>query len=237
MWTTNGRQADWVCLLCNTGQAGAPHRNKSLIIVPLASKGVTRGTKLDKLGMRSVDTAPLYFEDVEVPCRFRIGEEGLGFMYQMEQFIEERLIIAARTTTQLDATIETTVDYTRQRVAYKAPLLDHQWIHYRLAELQAEIESLRALVYRAVELYIAGEDVKLLTAAAKLQAGKLARKIPDECLQFWGGMGYMLTSPISRIARDLRLIAIGGGANEVMLSIIAKEMGTLPRKQRAAPNK
>jgi citronellyl-CoA dehydrogenase len=233
MWTTNGIKADWCCVLCNTGTEGAPHRNKSMIIVPLKSKGVIRAKKLKKLGFWASDTAQLFFDGVRVPQRYRIGEEGMGFIYQMEQLTEERLFSSARTGTQMQTAIDVTVEYTRQRMAFDEPLLNHQWIHYTLADLQAEVEALRSLTYRAVQAYVAGEDVKLLTASAKLKAGKLARSVPDACLQFWGGAGYLWESPISRLLRDTRLTAIGAGANEVQLAIIAKEMGILPRRKRA----
>jgi citronellyl-CoA dehydrogenase len=102
-------------------------------------------------------------------------------------------------------------------------------VHYTLAELQTELEALRALTYRAVELYVAGEDVSMLASMAKLKSGRLARLIPDRCMQFWGGMGYTWDNPVSRMYRDGRLTSIGGGADEVMLSIISKHMGTLHR--------
>ncbi|MGE0751447.1 MAG: acyl-CoA dehydrogenase family protein [Variibacter sp.] len=232
MWTTNGNKADWICLLCNTSDEGAPHRNKSMIVVPLNLKGVNRATKLKKLGFQGSDTAQVFFDEVRVPQRYRIGDEGQGFVYQMEQFTEERLFSAARTIMQMQCAIDMTVQYTRERMAFEEPLLNHQWIHYTLADLQMEVEALRALVYRAVETYVAGGDVKLLCAAAKLKAGKLSRAIPDACLQFWGGAGYLWDSPISRLVRDTRLTAIGGGAMEVMMGVIAKEMGILPKRRR-----
>lgn len=233
MWTTNGIKADWCCVLCNTGTEGAPHRNKSMIIVPMNTKGVQRTKKLKKLGFWASDTAQLFFDEVRVPQRYRIGEEGMGFVYQMQQLTEERLFSSARSGTQMQCAIDMTVDYTRERVAFNEPLLNHQWIHYTLADLQAEVEALRSLTYRAVDDYVAGRDVKLLVAAAKLKAGKLARQVPDSCLQFWGGAGYLWESPISRLMRDTRLTAIGAGANEVQLAIIAKEMGILPRRKKS----
>ena len=107
-------------------------------------------------------------------------------------------------------------------------VLAQQWVHFRLAELQIELEALRALVYRAVDLYVKGEDVTRLASMAKLKAGYLGREIPDACLQFWGGMGYTWDNPVARRYRDGRLTSIGGGADEVMLGIIAKTMGILP---------
>ena len=227
MWTTNGAQADWMCLLANTSE-GAPHRNKSLICLPMKTKGVEVARKLDKLGMRSSDTAQIFFDHVRVPQRFLIGEEGKGFTYQMMQFQEERLWAAAAYLKAMERMIGQTIDYTRTRKAFGKTILDNQVVHFRLAELATEIELLRALVYRACELYLAGTDVTRLASMAKLKAGRLQREAADACLQYWGGMGYMNESPISRAFRDGRLGSIGGGADEVMLSIICKLMGTLP---------
>ncbi|MGI4748295.1 MAG: acyl-CoA dehydrogenase family protein [Janthinobacterium lividum] len=225
MWITNGYQADWVCLLCNTSQDDGPHRNKSLIVVPLNLPGVARSKPLDKLGMHSSDTAQLFFDEVRVPIANRIGEEGRGFIYQMEQLTDERLIVAARTAPQLQQCVDLTVDYTAQRQVFGKPLLNNQWIQFTLAEYQMEIEALKSMTYNAVSQVAAGEQARLLTAAVKLKTGKLARSIPEGCLQFWGGMGYMTENIVGRLMRDTRLVSIGGGANEVMMSIIAKEMG------------
>jgi citronellyl-CoA dehydrogenase len=228
MWTTNGTQADWICLLANTGD-GAVHRNKTLICVPMKTAGVQIARKLDKLGMHSSDTAQLFFDEVKVPMRNRIGEEGMGFVYQMQQFQEERLWGAASSLKSMEKIIDHTIEYTRQRKIFGKPILDNQVVHFKLAELRAEIEALRSLIYRACEDYINGNDVTMLASMAKLKGGRLMRQVADSCLQYWGGMGYMTESPVSRAFRDTRLMSIGGGADEVMLQIIAKMMGTLPR--------
>jgi citronellyl-CoA dehydrogenase len=224
LWTTSGTQADWMCLLANTSE-GAPHKNKTLICLPMKTKGVSVAKKLRKIGMMASDTAQIHFDDVRVPQRYRIGEEGMGFTYQMLQFQEERLWAGASKLQGLQRCIDETAAYTRERRMFGSTVLAQQWVHYTLAELQTELEALRALVYRAVALYIKGEDVTTLASMAKLKAGRLGRTIPDACLQFWGGMGYTWDNPVSRSYRDGRLTSIGGGADEVMLSIIAKRMG------------
>ncbi|MBI4989372.1 MAG: acyl-CoA dehydrogenase family protein [Rhodocyclales bacterium] len=228
MWITSGTQSDWICLLANTSE-GAPHKNKTLICVPMKTKGVSVAKKLKKLGMWSSDTAQLWFDEVRVPQRYRIGEEGMGFTYQMQQFQEERLFAAAQWTV-LDRILRETIAYTRERQAFGQSILDNQYVHFRLAELKTEVEALRALVHDAAAKLVAGEDVTLLASMAKLKAGRLGREVADGCLQFWGGMGYMWESNVSRTLRDVRLSSIGGGADEVMLGIISKYMGTLPRK-------
>ena len=228
MWITNATQADWVCLLANTSDDSI-HRNKSLIIVPTDLPGFEVGPKLDKLGMRSSDTAQLFLDEVRVPQRYRIGEEGLGFSYQVQQFQEERLSCISNLR-PLEVAIERTIDYCRQRNVFGKPVLDNQVVHFRLAELQTEIEAVRALFYRAAQCYIDGQDVTQLASMAKLKIGRLCREVADACLQYWGGQGYMWDNPVSRLFRDVRLVSIGGGADEIMLNIIAKGMGTLPQK-------
>ena len=234
MWITSGTQADWACLLVNTSDGNA-HRNKSLICVPLMengerAKGVTIERKLKKMGMHSSDTAELHFEDVRVPQWYRIGEEGEGFTYQMMQFQEERMYAALSTIITCEISIRETIEYTRQRQAFGRSILDNQVVHFRLAELMTETEALRSLTWRAVEMHVRGEDCTLLASMAKLKGGRLQRETVDACLQYWGGMGYMDETPISRRYRDARLMSIGGGADEVMLSIISKFMGTLPSR-------
>ncbi len=228
MWTTNGTQADFCCLLANTSE-GAPHRNKSLIIVPMNSPGVSASKPLKKMGMHSSDTAQLYFDHVRVPRRYLIGEEGMGFIYQMEQFQIERLWGAMNNVGMAQRAIDTTIAYTRERQVFGRAVLDNQSVHFKLAEYQAELECLRAVCWQAVELIVDGGDATYLATVAKLKAGRLMRTIADGCLQYWGGMGYVDESPISRIYRDGRLTSIGGGADEVMLQILCKSMGILPR--------
>ena len=235
MWITNGMQSDWICLLANTSE-GSPHKNKSLIIVPMNTRGVQRARKIEKIGMWSSDTAQIFFDDVRVPQRYLVGQEGAGFTMQMQQFQEERMFGAAMGLRGLDNVVQATIEYTRERKAFGASLLDNQVIHFRLAELQTEIEALRALVYRTAELYAVNPDspeVVKLASMCKLKVGRLAREVTDSCLQYWGGMGYSWESPVSRYFRDYRLTSIGGGADEVMLGIICKLMGTMPGKRGA----
>jgi citronellyl-CoA dehydrogenase len=234
MWITNGLKADWCCLLANTSE-GLPHKNKSLIAVPMDAKGITR-QKIHKIGMHSSDTAQLFFDDVRVPAANLIGQEGMGFTMQMLQFQEERLYAVTSSLKGLDRMIDLTIDYTRDRSAFGKPVLDNQVVHFRLAELRTEVEALRALAWSAIEQYVAGADVTRLASMAKLKVGRLVREVSDSCLQYWGGMGFTADNPISRAYRDTRLVSIGGGADEVMLGIICKLEGTLPgtsNKKRA----
>lgn len=235
MWITNSLQADWMCMLVNTGEGGG-HKNKSLVIVPMRERGkllpgITVAQKIRKIGMHASDTGLIYFDEVRVPQRNRIGAEGQGFIYQMQQFQEERLWCAASCLQSLSNCIDWTVDWAQQRKLFGAQLADQQWVQFKLAEMKTEVESLRALTYRACDLYVQGQDVTELASMAKLKAGRLNRLVPDTCLQFWGGMGYTLENKVARLFRDGRLASIGGGADEVMMGIIAKIMGIAKRPQ------
>ena len=236
MWITNSLQADWMCMLVNTSE-GPAHKNKSLVMVPLRENGRLRpgievGKKIRKIGMMSSDTGLLYFDNVRVPQRYRIGGEGQGFVYQMQQFQEERLWCAASTLESLSNCIRWTVEWAQDRQLFGASLADQQWVQFKLAELKTEVESLRALTYAACERYVAGEDVTEWATMCKLKAGRLNRLVPDTCLQFWGGMGFTWENKVARMFRDGRLASIGGGADEVMLGILAKTMGIAKRPPR-----
>ncbi len=237
MWITNSLQADWMCMLVNTSD-GPAHKNKSLVMVPMRDKGKLRpgisvASKIKKIGMDSSDTGLIYFDEVRVPQRNLIGAEGQGFVYQMQQFQEERLWCAASCLQSLNNCIDWTVEWAQERKMFGATLADQQWVQFRLAEMKTEIEALRALTYRACELYVAGQDVLELASMAKLKAGRLNREVADGCLQFWGGMGYTWENKVARLFRDGRLGSIGGGADEVMMGIIAKTMGVAKRPARA----
>lgn len=249
MWITNGLQADWMCLLANTSQ-GSPHKNKSLLCVPLDAKGVSfkinnnlffgmklkqknlkvSRSKIAKLGQHSSDTAIVAFDNVRVPYTNIIGDADQGFMYQMIQFQEERLCVAAGVGPALQRIIDQTIDYCRERYTFGRPLIENQSIHFRLAELQCELELFKSLFYEAAAKFQDGQDVTYLASILKYKAGQLCRQVPDTCLQFFGGLGYSAEMPISRAFRDLRLMSIAGGADEIMLGIICKYMGTLPKR-------
>ncbi|EGT51986.1 CBN-ACDH-6 protein [Caenorhabditis brenneri] len=231
MWITNGDQADWACVLVNTSNEKNLHKNKSLVCIPLNAPGVHRSMPLDKLGMRSSDTAQLFFEDVRVPSSYIIGEEGRGFSYQMKQFNDERLVTVAVGLLPLQKCINETIEYARERSIFGKTLLDQQYVQFRLAELEAELEATRSLLYRTVLARCQGEDVSMLTAMAKLKIGRLARKVTDQCLQIWGGAGYLNDNGISRAFRDFRIFSIGAGCDEVMMQIIHKIQSKRQQKE------
>jgi citronellyl-CoA dehydrogenase len=231
LYITNGTQADWVCLLARTSDEGG-FKGMSLIVVPTKTPGFSVSRKLRKLGNHSSDTAELVLDQVRVSKANTIGPEGMGFILQMQQFQRERLVGALMATSSCEKMVRMTIAYTQQRQSFGQPLINNQVIHFRFAELLTEIEALRQLCYHCVRRMEAGEDVTREASMAKLKAGRLSREAADSCLQFYGGMGYMEETPISRAYRDARLLSIGAGADEIMLGIIAKYEGILPGKRR-----
>ena len=230
MWITNATQADWICLLANTSD-GNVHANKSLIVVPLNTPGIEISKPLNKLGMRASDTGQIFFNDVRVPKRNRIGEENKGFTMQMMQFQEERMYAAATALKGMERMIQDTIGWCKERHTFGQPVLNNQVVHFKLAELQTEVEALRALTWRACQQHIGGEDATYLASMAKLKSGRLWREVSDSCLQYWGGMGFMWDNPIARAYRDTRILSIAGGSDEMMLGIIAKHMDIFPKRR------
>jgi citronellyl-CoA dehydrogenase len=228
MWITNGTQSDFLCLLALTSESGG-RNGMSLIVVPTNTPGFSVSGKLDKLGLRDSDTAILSFDNVRVPKTNCIGKEGMGFTYQMQQFQRERLAMTLLSIGSMSRAIELTKKYLGERRAFGKALIQNQHIYFRLAELITEIEALRYLSYECVRRYVEGEDMTRLASMAKLKSGQLSRRVADTCLQFHGGMGYVEEYPIARYFRDVRLWAIGGGADEVMLEVIAKLEGMGPK--------
>ncbi len=231
MYITNGVQADWVCLLART-EPGTGYKGMSLILVPTNTPGFIVDKKLKKLGNHSSDTAVLTFENCRVPKTNLIGVEGMGFYMQMEQFQRERLVAALLGVVGMERAVRKTIQYCQERVTFGKPLIANQWIQFKLAELLTEIEALRHLSYHTAALLEQDEtslEVTKLASMCKLKVGRLMREVADTCLQFYGGMGYMEETPISRYFRDARLTSIGGGADEVMLGIIAKLENFNPR--------
>lgn len=231
MYITNGTQADWLCLLARTSP-GEGYQGMSLLIVPTDLPGFSVSKKLKKLGNHSSDTAVLSFEDVRVPVDNRIGDEGNGFYYQMEQFQVERLVGAIGGVAGAEVAVRDTIQYCQERRAFGKPLIANQWIQFKLGELLTEIEAAKHLNYYCASMIEAnadGMEITRIASMCKLKAGRLMREVADTCLQFHGGMGYMEETPISRYYRDSRLTSIGGGADEVMLGIIAKLENMNPR--------
>jgi citronellyl-CoA dehydrogenase len=223
-YITNGTQADYLTLLARTSDEPGYH-SFSLFVVPTNLPGFQVSRKLKKIGMRSSDTAELFFDDMKIPAENLIGVEGEGFIHQMMQFQHERFSALPMSYVVTKKVIAETVEYLKKRVVFGKPLITKQVLRHRLAQWLAEAESLQQLTYHIVRMKMAKMDVTKEVSMGKLLAGELINKVTDGCLQMFGGMGLMEEMKISRAFRDARLISIGGGASEVMCEIITKMSG------------
>ncbi len=223
LYITNGVQADWLCLLVRTSDEGG-YAGMSQVVFPTDTPGFAVSRKLDKLGNRSSDTAELSFVDARVPVANTIGTIGRGFQQQMEQFEYERLIASYVAVGQMRCALERTRDYLRERRAFGSPLLTNQHLQFWWAELAAEVDLLRHYNWSAAHAIVAGDTatVRRMSAVAKLKAGRLVRQVADFCVQVHGGVGYREETWTARFYRDARLLSIGGGADEVMLQVLAR---------------
>lgn len=220
MFITNSIQADWLCVLVRTSDEGGYH-GMSQIIVPTDTPGFSVAQKLDKLGMRASDTGLLAFDEVRVPVSNTIGEIGRGFQQQMVQFVIERMWGLHSIPVSCAHALQLTRDYARQRSVFGRPLSAHQYLAYTYAEHAAEVDLLKHYCHAVADAYLRGEDVTRMATIAKLKAGRLVRQVGDWCMQVHGGMGYMEETWTARFVRDNRLLSIGGGADEVMLQVLA----------------
>jgi citronellyl-CoA dehydrogenase len=237
MFITNGAQADWVCLLARTSpdrDDGRGYRGMSLIMVPRIHP-IHRQQKL-KAGNHSSDTAVLTFENACAAVD-RIGAEGMGFYLQME--VQRTLVAATAGVSGMGNGVRQTIQYSSGSQHVWKAAISNQWIQFKLCELLTEIEALRQLNYSCAAMMDDDDssvEVTKIASMCKLKVGRLMREVADTCIQFYGGMGYMEETPISRYFRDARLTSIGGGTDEVMLGIIAK-LEIWKRKNRIEPQR
>lgn len=227
VFITSGTQSDWLCLLARTSDEGG-YRGMSQIIVERDSPGLEVAKKLDKYGMHSSDTALLTFDDVRVPISNTIGVEGRGFQQQMEQFVVERMFASYGKADSMQAALDKTAEYLKQRVVKGKPLIASDYVAYKLADLSAQIDVFRAHANAMAEKFNRGEDTTREATISKLIGARLAREVGDWCLQFHGGMGYMEDFWVARYVRDTRLGSIGGGSDETMLQVLARIDGFTP---------
>ena len=220
---TNGQNADILIVVCKTDPAlGA--KGTSLILVEADRAGFSRGRNLDKIGMKAQDTSELFFDNVRVPKTNLLGEENQGFRYLMEQLPRERLLSAIRAIATVEAALDWTVEYTKERKAFGNAIFDFQNTKFKLAEVRANAVVGRTFIDRCVELLME-DKLDLETAAiAKLWASEVQGKAVDECLQLFGGYGYMWEYPIARLYADARINRIYGGSSEVMKLIISRHL-------------
>jgi acyl-CoA dehydrogenase len=224
---TGGVLADLVLVVARTSPPDPADRRGGLTIlcVDTTSEGFSVGRKLEKIGLKSSDTAELSFVDVKVPVADRLGEEGHGFKYLTHNLPQERLLIAMGGAATAAAALRFTIEYVKDRKVFGQPVASFQNTKFVLAECATEVEAAQIMVDRAIELLDAGELTVPDAAKAKLFATEVAGRVIDKCLQLHGGYGYILEFPIARLYADTRVSRIYGGTSEVMKTIIAKSLG------------
>ena len=232
-YITNGTRADFVTLMVKT-DPDAGHSGISIIMCPTDVKGFSISKKLEKAGNWSSDTAELFFEDVRVPKRYLLGQEGMGFVYLMQNFQSERLVGCVSGLAGSKLALDRSVQFGRERVAFGQPLIKREYWQQKFVDLYTKYEAAKALTYNACAAYnedkfinegMISMETTRLTSMAKAYVGDVTAEVMDQCLQFHGGMGYLEELWVARAWRDARLFRIGGGATEVMRYTVAKIMG------------
>ncbi|MDI1436827.1 acyl-CoA dehydrogenase family protein [Polyangium sorediatum] len=201
------------------------HRGISLFVVEAGTPGFVKGKKLRKMGLPSQDTSELAFEDCRVPVKNRLGEEGGGFLMLMQKLQQERLVVAIGSQAGAERILEDTIAYCKERKAFGKPIAKFQNTQFKLAECATKVEVGRAFLDRLIAEHIAGKYLVKECSMAKLWQTEMLGEVVDECLQFFGGYGYMLEYPVTRAYMDARVQRIFAGTNEIMKVIIAKQMG------------
>jgi len=232
-YITNGTRADFITLMVKT-DPDAGHSGISIVVCPTDVKGFSISKKLEKAGNWASDTAELFFEDVRIPRRYLVGQEGMGFVYLMQNFQSERLVGCVSGLAGSKLALDRSVQYGRERVAFGKPLIKREYWQQKFVDLYTKYEAAKALTYNACAAYNEEKHVKQgmlsmettrIVSMAKAYVGDVTAEIMDQCVQFHGGMGYLEEMWVARAWRDARLFRIGGGATEVMRYAVAKIMG------------
>jgi acyl-CoA dehydrogenase len=223
IFITNGVRAHFITLVARTGEKRG-YKGFSLFLVDKGTPGFTVTRKLDKLGMRSSDTAELLFEDCRVPADALLGEEGKGFYHIMWELQGERIMGAANAVSRAQMAYELALKYSQERVQFGKPLAHFQVTRHRLADMATEIEAAKHLIYYCAWQFQQGEVPVKEISMAKLYSAQMSARVADAALQIHGGYGYMMEYPVQRFWRDIRLSRIGGGTDEIMKEIIANEV-------------
>jgi len=221
---TNGVRADFVVTAVKTTQEGG-HHGLSFLILEKDMEGFSVSRKLEKMGWRASDTAELAFQDVFVPDENLLGEENRGFYLIVANFQWERLLMSLGAVGAMQATLERTIEYAGQRETFGRPIGKHQAIRHKIAEMALKLETGRAMTYHALRLFAEGHDAVREVTIAKLKTQRDCFEVADEAVQILGGAGYMREYDVERAARDARLGPIGGGTDEIMKEILAKQLG------------
>ncbi|HEY0719391.1 MAG TPA: acyl-CoA dehydrogenase family protein [Streptosporangiaceae bacterium] len=221
---SSGINADLVIVVTRT-DPDAGHRGLSLLVVERDMPGFTRGRNLDKIGLKSQDTAELFFDQVRVPVANVLGQEGRGFYHLMHNLPAERLSIAVSAVAGARAVFGETATYAKHRTAFGQPIGAFQHNRFVLAELDTELDLARVYVDRCLEGMVAGDLTAVEAAKAKWWTTELQKRVVDACVQLHGGYGYMLEYPVARAYLDARVQTIYGGTTEIMKEIIGRDLG------------
>jgi acyl-CoA dehydrogenase len=230
VFISNGQSCDVLVLATRTSSGDAQGGGITLFLVDASLPGFKRGRNLEKLGLKAQDTSELFFEDLRVPATAMLGGEGQGFLLMRQKLAQERLAQAIRSATVAETVIEWTLEYTAQRKAFDKTIGDFQNTQFKLAELTTEAVVGRVFTDECIERFMAGELDEVDAAMAKMWMSNMHCKVVDECLQLFGGWGYMWEYPIARAYADARIIKIAGGSIEIMKHIIGR---SLFRRERA----
>lgn len=222
---TNGQNANLIIVVAKTDPSKGAKGTSLIVIETDDLEGFERGRNLDKIGMKANDTSELFFNDVKVPTSNLIGvEEGLGFIQLMTELPQERLIIANQAIAAIETALSLTIDYVKERKAFGKAIIDFQNTQFKLAELKSEATAMRVFVNHCVQQHLQGKLDAATASMVKYLSTDLQGKVMDECLQFFGGYGYMNEYPIARMFRDARVQRIYGGTNEIMKLLIARTL-------------
>ncbi|MGE5702252.1 MAG: acyl-CoA dehydrogenase family protein [Clostridia bacterium] len=223
---TNGIHADLIVVACKTDTSVKPaYKGVSLLIVERDTPGFSRGKKLDKVGLHAQDTAELIFEDARVPVSNLLGEEGKGFYYLMDKLQQERLIVGISAQVAAEEMLRMTIDYVKNRKAFGQPISQFQNTQFTIADLATEIEIGRTFLDDLIGKHMEGQNVVTQVSMAKMWLTEMAKRTASTCMQLHGGYGYMEEYPIARRYRDIPVAAIYAGTNQIMKTIIAKNLG------------
>ena len=225
---TNGHNADVVVVACKT-EPDQGARGVSLLVVERGMPGFTRGRNLRKIGQHAQDTAELFFEEVRVPASHLLGEEGQGFKYLMQKLAQERLLVSVGCQARAEAALQWTVDYVKERKAFRQRVADFQNTRFKLAAVATDITAGRAYCDTLIAQHLAGELDAVGAAAGKLWHSELLGRVTDEYLQLFGGYGYLADYPIARAYADARIERIYAGTSEIMKEIVARDLLDAPR--------
>lgn len=220
---SNGQLCDVIILATKT-DPGAKGGGISLFIVEASRAGFLRGRRLEKIGLKAQDTSELFFEDVRVPASNLLGHEHGGFELMMKNLAQERLTQAIRSAVVVETVLDYTIDYVADRKMFGQTLAEFQNTQFKLAELKTEAVIARVFVDHCIEKFAAHDLSGVDAAMAKMSLSNLHCRVVDECLQFFGGWGYMWEYPIARAYADARIVRIAGGSIEVMKQIIGRSL-------------